>query len=291
MLLSIRFNSWICDKRLITGYVKCGNMESARKLSDEVPQLDVVTWNAAVAGYVLAKSYEKASEMFEEMRIAGEQPDEVTMLSLLSACTDSSGLDTGERIHRFIMEMGSRNLSVLLGNALVDMYAKCGYIGKAIAMFRGMRKDSSTWNSIIGGLDIHGFAKESIDLFYFELMRIQYGIVPNMRYYGCMVDMLGRAGLLEEAFEFSESMEIVRNPIIWRTLLGACRIHGNAELGKRANEWGLCQWEGAQSIRKLMEDRGVKKETGCILIEADNKELMHFLFDSKSTATSRSHTL
>ncbi|KAI3835522.1 hypothetical protein MKW92_037823 [Papaver armeniacum] len=78
--------------------------------------------------------------MFEEMRIAGEQPDEVTMLSLLSACTDSSSLDTGERIHRFIMEMGSRNLSVLLGNALVDMYAKCGYIGKAIAMFRGMRE-------------------------------------------------------------------------------------------------------------------------------------------------------
>ncbi|KAI3901531.1 hypothetical protein MKW92_004094 [Papaver armeniacum] len=330
---------------MITGYAKCGNMESARKLFDEVPQRDVVTWNAMIAGYVLAKSYEKAFEMFEEMRIAGEQPDEVTMLSLLSACTDSGSLDIGERIHRSMTEMGSRNLSVVLGNALVDMYAKCGYIGKAIEVFRGMReKDSSTWNSIIGGLAIHGYAKESIDLFeemqrektlpdeitfigvlvacshggmtgkgrkYFELMRIQYGIEPNLRHYGCMVDMLGRAGLLEEAFEFAELMEVVPNPIIWRTLLAACRIHGNAELGKRANERLLAlrhdqsgdyvllsniyasegQWEGAQSIRKLMEDRGVKKETGCTLIETDNKELMHFLFDSKSTVTSRSHNL
>ncbi|KAI3945536.1 hypothetical protein MKW92_007394 [Papaver armeniacum] len=106
---------------MITGYVKSGNMESARKLFDEVPQRDVVTWNAMIAGYVLAKSYEKAFEMFEEMRIAGEQPDEVTMLSLLSACTDSGSLDIGERIHRSMTEMGSRYFCVLLGNALVDM--------------------------------------------------------------------------------------------------------------------------------------------------------------------------
>ncbi|KAI3966484.1 hypothetical protein MKW92_024372 [Papaver armeniacum] len=325
-------NFWICEeKKLLGSYlmklqanVKCGNMESARKLSDEVPQLDVVTWNAAVAGYVLAKFYEKASEMFEEMRIAREQTDEVTMLSLLSACTDSGSIDIEEKIHRFILKMGSRNSSVLLGNALVDMYAKCGgYIGKAIEV----------WNSITGRLAIHGFAKESIDLFvemqrektqpdeitfigvlvacshggmtekgrkYFELMRIQYGKEPNMRHYGCTVDMLGRAGLLEEAFEFAESIEIVPNPIIWRTSLGACRIHGNAELGKRASEQLLAlrhdqsgdyvflsniyaaegQWEGAENVRKLMEDRGVKKETGCTLIEADNKELMLFLLDT-----------
>ncbi|KAI3842951.1 hypothetical protein MKX03_013438 [Papaver bracteatum] len=229
-------------------------MESARKLLDEVPHRD---------------SYEKASQMFAEMRIAGEQPDEVTMLSLLSACTDSGR------------------------NALVDMYAKCGgYIGKAIEVFRGMR-----WNSIIGRLAIHGFAKESIDLFPDEITFI--GVLVSCSHGGMSEKghMFGRARLLEEAFEFAESMGIVPNPIVWRSLLGACRIHGNLELGKRANERLLSlrhdqsgdyvllsniyasegQWEGAQNVRKLMEDRGVKKETGCTLTEADNKDLMHFL--------------
>ncbi|MCL7051554.1 hypothetical protein MKW94_005902 [Papaver nudicaule] len=341
---------------LTSGYARRGELETARKLFDEMPERDMVCWNVMITGYVKCgnmesarklfdESYEKAFGMFEEMRAVGEQPDEVTMLSLLSACTDSGSLDIGERIHRSITEMGSRNLSVLLGNALVDMYAKCGYIGKAIEVFREMgEKDTSTWNSIIGGLAIHGYAKESIDLFEemqrektqpdeitfigvlvacshggmtekgrkcFELMRNQYGIEPNVRHYGCMVDILGRAGLLEEAFEFAESLEIESNAIIWRTLLGACRIHGNAELGKLANERLLAlrhdqsgdyvllsniyasegQWEGAQNVRKLMEDRGVKKETGCTLVEADfNKELVHFLFDSKSTAIPRSQT-
>ncbi|KAI3954831.1 hypothetical protein MKW92_032341 [Papaver armeniacum] len=106
--------------------------------------------------------------------------------------------------------------------------------------------------------------------------------------------MLGRAGLLEEASEFAELIEIVPNLITWRTLFGACRIHGNAELGKRASEQLLVlrhDQTGDYHVRKLMEDRSVKKETGCTLIETDNKELMHFLFDSKSTVTSRSHTL
>ncbi|OVA12198.1 Pentatricopeptide repeat [Macleaya cordata] len=329
---------------MITGYAKCGDMESARKLFDEVPQRDVVTWNAMIAGYVLSESHEQAFEMFEEMQSVGERPDEVTMLSLLSACTDSGALDIGERIHCSLIDMG-RNLSVLIGNALVDMYAKCGSIEKAIEVFRGMKeKDVSTWNSIIGGLAVHGFANESIDLFtemqrekirpneitfvgvlvacshggmvekgrkYFDLMRTQYGIEPNIRHYGCMVDLLGRAGLLEEAFEFVESMEIEPNPIIWRTLLGACSIQGNVELGKRANERLLAlrrdqsgdyvllsniyasegQWEGAEKVRKLMDDRGVRKEPGCSLIEADDKKLMHFLFDSKPKLNSSSNVL
>lgn len=330
---------------MITGYAKCGDMRSARKLFDEVPQRDVVTWNAMISGYVLSESHEQAFEMFEEMRITGERPDEVTMLSLLSACTDSGALDIGQKIHCSLIEMGSRNLSTLLGNALVDMYAKCGMIEKAVEVFRGMReKDVSTWNSIIGGFAFHGFASESIDLFRemqrekikpneitfvgvlvacshggmiekglkcFELMRIQHGIEPNIRHYGCMVDMLGRAGLLEEAFEFVEAMETDPNPIIWRTLLGACRIQGNVELGKRANERLLAlrhdqsgdyvllsniyaskgQWEGVENVRKLMDDRGVKKEPGCTQIEADNKELMQFLFDLKPKVNSRSKIL
>ncbi|KAF9625170.1 hypothetical protein IFM89_020037 [Coptis chinensis] len=321
---------------MITGYAKHGEMESARKLFNEVPERDVVTWNVMIAGYVLCGSHEQAFEIYEGMRCAGERPDEVTMLCLLSACTDFGGLDVGQKIHQSIMETGLKRMSTVLGNALIDMYAKCGSIERALEVFRGMReRDVSTWNSIIGALAVHGHVDESIQLFiemqrekfrpdeitfvgvlvacshggmviegcqYFDLMRIQYGIEPNIKHYGCMVDLLGRAGLLDEAFKFVEEMEIEPNPIIWRTLLGACRIQGNVVLGKRANEKLLAmrrnhsgdyvllsniyaskgEWDGVERVRNLMDDRGVIKEAGSSTIDTDNKELMGFFFNSKS---------
>ncbi|XP_068337023.1 pentatricopeptide repeat-containing protein At5g15300 [Pyrus communis] len=315
---------------MITGYAKQGEMESARKLFDEVPKRDVVTWNAMIAGYVLCGSNEQALQMFEGMRSLGEKPDEVTMLSLLSACADIGDLDVGQKIHSALLEMGSGDMSIILGNALIDMYSKCGSIERALEVFRRMRdKDVSSWNSVIGGLAFHGHSEESVNLFkemrrlkvrpneitfvgvlvacshagkveegrgYFNLMRIVYRIEPNIKHYGCMVDLLGRAGILNEAFEFIEKMEIAPNAIVWRTLLGACRVHGNVELGRRANERLLemrrdesgdfvllsniyasrGEWQGVEEVRKLMDDSGVKKEAGCSLVEADNSALMHF---------------
>ncbi|KAJ8616545.1 hypothetical protein MRB53_035917 [Persea americana] len=312
---------------LIAGvYAKCGEMESARKLFDAVLVKDVVSWNAMIAGYVLQGSQVEAMEVFEEMQRAGERPDEVTLLSLLSACADSGALDIGQRIHCSLVESGSNYLSTVLGNALIDMYAKCGSIGKAMEVFRGMReKDISTWNSMIGGLAFHGHGEESIQLFaemrrervrpdeitfvgvlvgcshggmveegwrYFDLMMNEYGIEPNVKHYGCMVDILGRAGLLIEAFELVENMRIEPNAIIWRTLLGACRVHGNVELGERANKRlldmrhdqsgdfvllsniyaSMGEWGGAEKVRKLMDDRGVMKAAGCSVVEADNNQ-------------------
>ncbi|KAK0584729.1 hypothetical protein LWI29_017708 [Acer saccharum] len=326
---------------MITGYVKQGEMEKARELFNEVPERDVVTWNAMIAGYVRCGLNECALEMFEEMRSVGGRPDEVTMLSLLSACRDLRDLEVGEKVHSAILEMSYGEMNVLLGNALIDMYAKCGSIETAMEVFRGMReKDVSTWNSVIGGLAFHGHAEESNALFsemqrlkvrpneitfvgvlvacshagkmeegqrYFKLMKNRYKIEPNIRHYGCMVDLLGRAGLLNEAFEFINRMEIEPNAIIWRTLLGACRIHGNVELGRRANERLLemrkdesgdyvllsniyasrGEWDGAQDVRKLMDDSGVRKEPGCSLVEGDEKALMHFLFNSQPKLNSR----
>ncbi|KAH7656396.1 TPR-like protein [Dioscorea alata] len=318
---------------MITGYVKQGDMQNARELFDEVPQRDVVSWNAMIAGYVRCGSLKEAMKVFEEMHQAGERPDEVTMLSLLSACADSGALDVGEKIHQSILEIYPRstNLSISLGNVLIDMYAKCGSIDNAFKVFRGMReKDVSTWNSIIGGLAFHGHAEESISLFeemrkkstkpnditfvsvlvacshagmvedgreYFKLMRTEYGIEPNVKHYGCMVDILGRAGHLEEAFGFVKDMKFEPNAIVWRTLLGACRIHGNVELGECANEEllklrkgasgdyvllsniyaSMGEWDGVEKVRKLMDDRGVSKEAGCAQIEGENSELIRFL--------------
>ncbi|KAJ0712394.1 putative tetratricopeptide-like helical domain superfamily [Helianthus annuus] len=321
---------------MITGYAKRGEMESARVLFDQVPKRDIVTWNAMIAGYVNCGLHVQALEMFDEMQSLGEQPDEVTMLSLVTACTDSGDLDIGEKIHRAVLDLGGGELSILLGNALIDMYAKCGNIDKAFKIFHSMKeKVVTTWNSIIGGLAFHGHSEEAIRIFnemcrlklkpndisfvgvlvacshagrveegreYFRLMREKYNIEPNVRHYGCMVDLLGRAGLLKEAFEFVDKMEIKPNAIIWRTLLGSCRIHNDVELGRRANEelvklrWGESgdyvllsniyasqgEWVGAQSVRKVMDDKGVRKEAASSLVDTDEDTLMHFLFDSKS---------
>lgn len=320
---------------MITGYAKLGQMDSARELFDEVPKRDVVTWNTMIAGYVLSGSHKQALEMFDEMRCAGFISDEVTMLSLLSACAELGDLDIGQRIYSSFSNINMMDLSIVIKNALIDMYAKCGSIDRAREVFNNMReKDISTWNTIMGGLALHGHAEESIYLFtvmrrlkfqpneisfvavlvacshagqveegrkYFNLMKNEYKIKPNMRHYGCMVDMLGRAGLLNDAFEFLETMEIEANAVIWRTLLGSCRVHGNVDLARRANEEllklrndqsgdyvllsnvyaSIGEWDGVEKVRKLMDDSGVRKEPGCSFVEADEKELMHFLFDSK----------
>ncbi|KAL0343865.1 UNVERIFIED_CONTAM: Pentatricopeptide repeat-containing protein [Sesamum angustifolium] len=323
---------------MITGYIKQGDMECAMELFNLVPKRDVVTWNAMISGYVLKGEHRKVLEMYEEMRNAGECPDEVTMLSLLSACANLGALDIGEKIHCSISGMGEGTLSIFLGNALIDMYAKCGNIQKALDVFHCMReKDATSWNSIIVGLAFSGYMEKAISLFedmrkrklradeitfvgvliacshagkvaegraYFNLMKDVYGIQPNLKHYGCMVDLFGRAGLLNEAFEFIDTMEFEPNAIIWRTLLGACRIHCNVELGRRANEQLLKlrrdesgdyvllsniyassgEWCGVEDVRRLMVESGVKKASGFSLVDEENDELVRFLLSSKPQA-------
>ncbi|KAL6648736.1 hypothetical protein ACP70R_012960 [Stipagrostis hirtigluma subsp. patula] len=313
---------------MITAYAKRGEMVQARELFDQVPERDVVSWNAMISGYVRCGLHKHAMELFEQMQCMGEKPDTVTMLSLLSACADSGDLDVGRRLHSSLSERFSRTgLTSVLGNALIDMYAKCGSMESALEVFWSMRdKDVSTWNSIIGGLALHGHVMDPIDVFekmltenvrpdeitfvavlvacshsgmvdkgreYFRLMQKVYMIEPNVKHYGCMVDMLSRAGLLKEAFEFINTMKVKPNAVIWRTLLGACRIHGEIELAEHANREllktrsdasgdyvllsniyaSVGEWLGSETMRKLMDDNGVNKEAGCAVVDSSSKDL------------------
>lgn len=314
---------------MITAYAKRGEMALARELFDRVPDRDVVSWNAMISGYVRSGSHRHAMELFEQMQCVGQKPDTITVLSLLSACADSGDLDVGQRLHSYLSERFSRTgITTVLGNALIDMYAKCGSMRCADEVFQSMRdKDVSSWNSIIGGLALHGHVNESIDLFekmlkgnvrpdeitfvavlvacshggmvdkghkYFNLMQQQYRIEPNVKHFGCMVDMLSRAGLLKEAFEFIDTMKVKPNSVIWRTLLGACRIHGEVELAEHANlellkarsdasgDYVLLsniyasvgEWLESEKMRKLMDDTGVNKEAGRAVIDGSSKDLM-----------------
>lgn len=322
---------------MITAYAKRGDMALARELFDQVPERDVVSWNVMISGYVRCGSHLHALELFEQMQRMGEKPDIVTMLSLLSACADSGDLDVGQRLHSSLSDMFSRNgFPVVLGNALIDMYAKCGSMKSAHEVFWSMRdKDVSTWNSIVGGLALHGHVLESIDMFekmlkgkvrpdeitfvavliacshggmvdkgreFFNLMQHKYRVEPNIKHYGCMVDMLGRAGLLKEAFEFIDTMKCEPNSVIWRTLLSACRVHGEIELAKHANRQllkarndesgdyvllsniyaSVGEWFGSEKMRKLMDDSGVNKEAGQTFVDGSVKDIIQSFGQSRS---------
>lgn len=319
---------------MITGYCKQGRMASARELFARVPRRDTVSWNAMISGYVRSGAPAKAMDLFDEMCRVGQRPDEVTMLGLISACADSGAIDFGRRIHSALSGAAAAGASqsVLLCNALIDMYAKCGNINGAVRVFREIReKDVSTWNSIIGGLALNGHARKAVTFFeemrstaaampdevtfvsvlvacshggmveegrvYFSLMRDEYAIEPNVKHYGCMVDLLGRAGRLKEAFGLVEEMKTVcglkPNAVVWRSLLGACMTHGNVELGERANYElrnmskdecaggnyvllsnlyaSMGEWDGAEKMRALMDDTGVMKAAGCAFLVEDDR--------------------
>lgn len=211
-------------------------------------------------------------------------------------------------------------------NALIAMYIKCGNLEAGLRVFYRMegRKDVVSWNSIISGYGIHGFGKKALRVFkemicsgiapssitfvsvlgacshaglvqqgkeLFESMARDYGIVPAAEHHACMVDLLGRAGHLDEAAKIVEEMRIEPGPTVWGSLLGACRIHGNVELAERAcarlfklepvnagNYILLADiyaearmWEEVSRVKKLVESKGLHKIPGCSWIEVKKK--------------------
>ncbi|CAI0551760.1 unnamed protein product [Linum tenue] len=180
-------------------------------------------------------------------------------------------------------------MDAVLGTALLDMYAKCGRLDMAWEVFESMKeKEVFSWNAMIKGLAMHGRADDAVELFFemqrrkfrpraveqalklFNSMENVYNIEPEVEHYGCLVDCLGRSGRLEEAEELVNSMPIEPNPAVYGSLLGACRIHGNAELGERI---GAERWDDVAEVRKLMKERGVKTNPGSSMIELGGKEI------------------
>ncbi|CBI16398.3 unnamed protein product, partial [Vitis vinifera] len=297
---------------MVVGYAQSGLLDMAWKLFDEMPDKDVVPWNAMIGGYVHANRGKEALALFNEMQAMNINPDEVTMVSCLSACSQLGALDVGIWIHHYI-EKHELSLNVALGTALIDMYAKCGKITKAIQVFQELPgRNSLTWTAIISGLALHGNAHGAIAYFsemidnsvmpdevtflgllsacchgglveegrkYFSQMSSKFNLSPKLKHYSCMVDLLGRAGLLEEAEELIKSMPIEADAVVWGALFFACRIHGNVLMGERAaskllqmdphdsgiyvllaNMYGEAEmWKEAGKARKLMRQRGVEK--------------------------------
>ncbi|KAL5560456.1 hypothetical protein UlMin_036667 [Ulmus minor] len=247
---------------MISGYCKKGNVKEAKAMFDAIPVRNLVNWNSMISGYVQNGFCEEALQALDKMRAEGYEPDEITVVSVLSACAQLGLLDFGMEIHHMIIYKGIE-CNQIVQNAIVDMYAKCGDLTNARLVFEGMNeRNTACWNAMISGLAIHGHCKEALELFgrmessnempdditflsvlsacahgglvdegleIFSKME-KYDLLAEIKHYGCLVDLLGRVGRLKEAYNLIKKMPMKPNDMVWGAMLGACRIHLDMEM-------------------------------------------------------------
>ncbi|CAI8611320.1 unnamed protein product [Vicia faba] len=298
----------------------------AVKLFDEMCHRDLVSWSTLIGCFVNNNLPAEAISIFQHMQL--DHPDIVSsidgviMLSVLSAVSRLGVLELGIWVHSFISRM-QLFITASLGAALINMYSRCGSIDRSVKVFDEMpHRNVVTWTALINGLAVHGRSKEALKAFYdmkesglkpdrtsfigvlvacshgglvedgwriFESMTNEFGIEPMLEHYGCMVDLLGRAGLLVEAFEFVEKMPVKPNSVIWRTLLGACVNHNHLLLAEKARErvneldphhdgdyvllsnayGGVGNWGGKAGLRNSLRQNRIAKEPGLSFIHID----------------------
>ncbi|KAG5040817.1 hypothetical protein JHK82_012932 [Glycine max] len=248
---------------------------------DEMTDRDVVSWSSMIAAYVACNSPLDAFHMFREMGMENEEPNSVTLVSLLSACTKMLNLSAVE-------------MDVALGTALFEMYAKCGEIDKAFLVFNSMGdRNLQSCTIMISALANHGREKDVISLFnQMEDMGLRpdsLSFAPSVEHYGCMVYLLGRAGLIKEAYDIIKGMPMEPNDVILRSFLSACRNQGCASsldddflsklesvLGANyvltGNVFSTCaswNWKDANDLRVVMKQKGLKKIPGCSWVRSE----------------------
>ncbi|XVF28825.1 hypothetical protein REPUB_Repub15cG0065600 [Reevesia pubescens] len=257
----------VVSTAMVSGYSRHRRVEDARLIFDQMVEKDLVSWSAMISGYAESDQPQEALRLFNELQVLGIRPDQVTMLSVISACAHFGVLDKAKWIHVYIDKNGFGR-ALPINNALIDMYAKCGSLERARGVFEKMtRRNVISWTSMINAFAIHGDANNALSFFQkmkeahvepngvtfvgvlyacshaglveegrkiFASMINEHKITPKHEHYGCMVDLFGRANLLREAIEIVETMPLAPNVVIWGSLMAACQTHGEAELGEFA---------------------------------------------------------
>lgn len=308
---------------LITMYSRCKDLKHAYVLFRLEKTQNVITWNCMIAGYAHLDQYEEASFLFRELVSSGVEPNYVTIVSLLPLCARIANLQHGKELHCYVIKQRFEEY-LLIWNSLVDMYSKSGRVSDAQRVFDSMRqRDEVSYTSLIAGYGMQGEGQAALKLFdemnrrgikpdpiamvsvlsacshsglvahgqvLFEKMVSVYGLTPKMEHFACMVDLFGRAGLLRKAEEIITRMPFRPSPAMWATLIGACRIYGNMEIGEWAAERllemkpdnpgyyvlianmyaAVQRWSKLAEVRKLMRDLGLKKDPGCAWIDVGN---------------------
>ncbi|XP_022736396.1 pentatricopeptide repeat-containing protein At3g47530 isoform X2 [Durio zibethinus] len=320
---------------LMDFYSSFSSREEACKVFDEMTQKDTVAWNVLISCYLRNGRTRDVLMLFDTMKNEGVcEPDDVTCLLVVQACANLGALEFGEKVHHYIEECGYGS-ALNLSHSLIAMYSRCGCLDKAYDVFKGIReKNVVSWSAMISGLAMNGYGRDAILAFeemqrmgiapdeqtftgvlsacshcglvdegmeFLDRMSKDFGIAPNIHHYGCVVDLLGRAGLLDQAYHIIISMGVKPDATTWRTLLGACRIHGHFSLGERviehlielkaqeAGDYVLLlniysstgNWEKVTELRKLMKEKGIQTTPGCSTIEL--KGVVHeFIVDDIS---------
>ena len=299
-------------------YSKCGCLNLAQNVFN-ISVRDEVSYNILIIGYSQTSDCSLSLNLFSEMRLSGMVPDIVSFMGAISACANLASIKQGKEIHGLLVRKHFHT-HLFAANSLLDLYTKCGRMDLASKVFDYIQdKDVASWNNMILGYGMLGELDTAINLFeamkednveydsvsfiavlsacshggliekgrkYFLMMQ-DLNIEPTHMHYACMVDLLGRAGLMEEAADLIRGLSIEADANIWGALLGACRIHGNVELGRWAAEHLFklkpqhCgyyillsnmyaeaeRWDEADKVRELMKSRGAKKNPGCSWVQ------------------------
>ncbi|GAB4840087.1 hypothetical protein Ancab_020798 [Ancistrocladus abbreviatus] len=315
------------ENALLDMYAKCHAVEDALYLFESMLKKDVVAWNSMISGYYQNGYAFHALGLFREMILECVLPDAVTMVGIISACASIGAIRVGSSLHAYFTKAGFSSFNAYTNTALLNFYAKCGDTVSARRVFDEMGvKNAVTWSSMISGYGMYGNSDESLALFdtmlrenvvpnevifttvlsacshtgkvgegwdYFSSMRWRYNFVPSMKHYACMVDILARAGRLEEALDFIERMPILPDSTVYGAFLHGCSLHSKFDLGDVAarrmldlhpneacyyvllsNYYALDRrWNQANEVRNLMKQKGLSKSPGWSSAEMDISEL------------------
>ncbi|KAF6141174.1 hypothetical protein GIB67_018264 [Kingdonia uniflora] len=314
----------VLKNTIVDVYGGCGLIEYASRMFERIENKDVISWTSMMSCYIRNGFANEALEIFYRMIEVGIKPDLVALMSILTASASLSALKKGKEIHGFLLRKGL-TFEESIASSLVDMYARCGDVDNSFRIFsRAEHKDLVLWTSMINASGMHGRGKEAVNLFKqmvqtglepdhiaflsllyacshsglvdegrrcLEIMESKYGLKPWPEHYACVVDLLGRANCLDEAYNFVKRMPIEPTSAVWCALLGACRVYSNNEIGEIAAEKLLDldpqnpgnyvlvsnvlasteKWKDVDKMRMQMKDKGLKKNPACSWIDVDNK--------------------
>lgn len=310
---------------LLDAFVKLGNIGEAAKVFDLIDEKDIVAWSAMLAGYAQVGDTERSIRIFRELAAEGGQPNEYTFSSVINACSEYTATTRqGEQFHALSIK-STLSDALCVSSALVTLYVRKGNIEDARKVFeRQGERDLVSWNSMISGYAQHGHGKQALEIFkemqkssikmdgvtfigvvtacsraglvdegqkLFDTMVKDHDINPTMEHYSCLIDLYSRAGMIEKAMNVVYMMPFAADSNIWRTILAACHVHRNLDIGKRAGDILISlqpqdsatyvllsnmyaaagQWHEKTMVRKLMDERNIKKEAGYSWIEVKNK--------------------
>ncbi|CBI32698.3 unnamed protein product, partial [Vitis vinifera] len=305
---------------------------------------DLVSWNAILTACMRHDQAEEVFRLLKLMCISQHRPDYITLTNVLGASAETVSIEIGNQVHCYALKTGL-NCDTSVTNGLIDLYAKCGSLKTAHKIFDSMiNPDVVSWSSLILGYAQFGYGEEALKLFktmrrldvkpnhvtfvgvltacshvglveegwkLYGTMEKEFGIAPTREHCSCMVDLLARAGCLNEAEGFIHQMAFDPDIVVWKTLLAACKTHGNVDVGKRAAEnilkidpsnsaahVLLCNiyaskgnWEDVARLRSLMKQRGVRKVPGQSWIEVKDRIHVFFVEDSLHPERNKIYTM